>query len=71
MVTKTKDHYKWANPMGHPAGPLDRVPEHWQLMWLLSFTWSLYLGPAKVLIIWKNSFARIALSQTMVPTAYS
>ena len=26
---------------------------------------------AKVLIIWKNAYARIALSQSMVPTAHS
>jgi len=26
---------------------------------------------AKVLIIWKNAYARIALSQSMVPTTHS
>ena len=38
---------------------------------IFSFTWSLYLRAAKVLIIWKIAYARIALSQSMVPTAHS
>jgi len=29
---------------------------------MTSFTWSLFLGPAKVLIIWKNTYARIVFT---------
>ena len=47
----------------------------WQLLLALAVPTQLHVEfiprIAKVLIIWKNAYARIALSQLMVPTTHS
>ena len=53
------------NPLGLSSPPTQRHTDKHQLH--VEFIPRI----AKVLIIWKNAYARIALSQSMVPTAHS